>query len=239
MSSRIVKVLQAGRLDYGAGLRLQKIIADMHFSIKETERMETCNTLILLEHNPVYTIGIRRKDYSELDEEKFVKLGAQFYKTNRGGLITFHGPGQLMAYPIINLKHFAQTSVRWYVCELEKMVIRLCAEFGIKGETSPDTGVWVGDKKICAIGIHGSRYIMTHGLALNCNTDLKWFEHIVPCGIEGKGVTSISEELKLDVTTEEVIPILQNAFKDQFQCSVIDCSLREASQLIRTAAESK
>lgn len=235
MSNRIVKILQAGKLDYGTGLRLQKIIADLHHSSSKNKETETCNTLVLLEHNPVYTIGIRRKDYSKEDEEKLVKLGAQFFRTNRGGLITFHGPGQLIAYPILNLKDF-QSSVRWYVSEMENMIIRLCAEFGIKGETSPDTGVWVDNNKICAIGIHGSRYITTHGLALNCNTDLKWFDHIVPCGIKGKGVTSISQELKFDVTTDDVIPILRHAFKDQFQCSLVDCTLNETSQFLRNAA---
>ncbi|XP_012252743.2 putative lipoyltransferase 2, mitochondrial [Athalia rosae] len=234
MSNRIVKVLQAGKLDYGAGLRLQKLLADLHHSNKDVTT-ETCDILVLLEHNPVYTIGIRRKDYSKEDEDKLVKLGAEFFRTNRGGLITFHGPGQLIAYPILNLKNFQQ-GVRWYVGQMEQMIIRLCAEFGIKGETSPDTGVWVENNKICAIGIHGSRYITTHGLALNCNTDLKWFEHIVPCGIQGKGVTSISKEMKSDVTVEEVIPMLKNAFKDQFQCSLVDCSLCETSKLLSNAA---
>ncbi|XP_046616353.1 putative lipoyltransferase 2, mitochondrial isoform X2 [Neodiprion virginianus] len=237
MSNRIVKVLRAGRLDYGAALSLQKNLADLHYGNKELV-METQNTLVLLEHNPVYTIGIRRNDYSEEEEKKLTKLGAQFFKTNRGGLITFHGPGQLIAYPVLNLKQFAQASIRWYVNEIEKMIIRLCAEFGIKGETSPDTGVWVNNNKICAIGIHGSRYITTHGLALNCNTDLKWFEHIVPCGIKGKGVTSISKELKQDITIDDVIPVLCNAFKDQFECSLIDYPLNKASNLLRTAVNS-
>ncbi|XP_046742699.1 putative lipoyltransferase 2, mitochondrial [Diprion similis] len=237
MSNRIVKVLRAGRLDYGAALSLQKILADLHHGNKELVT-ETQNTLVLLEHNPVYTIGIRRKDYSVEEERKLTKLGAQFFKTNRGGLITFHGPGQLIAYPILNLKQFAQASIRWYVNEIENMIIRLCAEFGIKGETSPDTGVWVNNNKICAIGIHGSRYITTHGLALNCNTDLKWFEHIVPCGIKGKGVTSISKELKQDITVDDVIPVLCNAFKDQFECSLIDYPLNKASNLLRTAVNS-
>lgn len=220
----------AGRLRYGAGLQLQKILSDLHHNNKL--KTDIRNTLVLVEHDPVYTVGIRTKDYSKEDEEKLINLGAEFHRTNRGGLITFHGPGQLVAYPIIDLKQF-ETSVKWYVCQLEKMIIRLCAEFGIKGETSPDTGVWVEDKKICAIGIHGSRYIMTHGLALNCNIDLKWFKYIVPCGIEGKGVTSISKELNQEVTIHDVIPLFKNAFKDQFQCTLIEYPPGEIWDLLR------
>lgn len=231
MSSKVVRVLWAGRLGYGAGLRLQKALSNQHH---QKSRKETCNTLVFIEHNPVYTVGIRSKGYTIEDEEKLKSLGAEFFRTNRGGLITFHGVGQLVAYPILDLRQF-ETSVKWYVCQIEKMVIRLCAEFGIKGETSPDTGVWVNDKKICAIGIHGSRYITSHGLALNCNTDLKWFNHIVPCGIEGKGVTSISKELNMNVTIQDVLPLFQTAFQDQFDCSLTEYPAGEASELLRNA----
>lgn len=228
MTSKVVKVLWAGRLSYAAGLRLQNILSIRHHKNLEN----SCNTLVLLEHDPVFTVGIRDKIYTKEDEEKLKSLGAEFFRTNRGGLITFHGPGQLVAYPILNLKQF-KSSVKWYVSQIEKMIIRLCAEFGLKGETSPNTGVWVADKKICAIGIHGSRYVTTHGLALNCNTDLTWFNHIVPCGIHGKGVTSISKELKTTVTIQDVLPQFQTAFQDQFQCSLIEYSVEESSELLR------
>lgn len=231
MCQRTVKVLQAGRLCYSAGLRLQKALCDLH--VKRSDD-EICNTLVLVEHNPVYTVGIRNKGYTEEDEKKLKGLGAEFYRTNRGGLITFHGPGQLVAYPILNLKQF-KTSVRWYVCQIEKMIIRLCAEFGIKGETCADTGIWVNDRKICAIGIHGSRYITMHGLALNCNTDLTWFDHIVPCGIEGKEVTSISKEINTNVSIQDVMPLLAIAFQDQFDCTITDYPPGEASELLRNA----
>ncbi|XP_076175010.1 lipoyl(octanoyl) transferase 2 [Ptiloglossa arizonensis] len=232
MTSKIVKVLWAGRLSYTAGLRLQKILFTQHH---ENLGKDTSNTLVLVEHNPVYTVGIRDKSYTMQDIEKLKGLGAEFFRTNRGGLITFHGPGQLVAYPILNLKQF-KSSVKWYVCQIEKMIIRLCAEYGINGKTSSNTGVWVNDKKICAIGIHGSRYITTHGLALNCNTDLSWFNHIVPCGIEGKGVTSISKELHTNVTIQDVLPLFQNAFQDQFECSLIECSPEESSELLGNAS---
>lgn len=212
--TRLVHILRAGPLDYAKGLKLQQNIA-----AQITKSQKFKNILILTSHPPVYTIGIRTTNYTIDDEERLRKLGAQFFKTNRGGLITFHGPGQLVVYPVLNLKDF-KPSVRWYVCGIEKAVIDLCKQFGISANTSPDTGVWVNDKKICAIGIHGSRYITTHGLALNCNTDLKWFEHIVPCGIEGKGVTSLSNELNRDVDIKEVEPHFLRSFSEIFECEL-------------------
>lgn len=116
-------------------------------------------------------------------------------------------------------------------------MIRLCAEYGLKGECSPHTGVWVNDKKICAIGVHGSRYVTTHGLALNCNVDLQWFSHIVPCGIKGKGVTSISNELGAKVTIDQVLPKMKQAFSDQFECEIEDYSLDEAYRTMNLIKE--
>lgn len=230
MQGNIVKVLWAGRLKYGPSLQLQKILSNLHFKQLNNE---ICNTLLLVEHDPVYTIGIRSKNYTEDEEKKLRNLGAEFFKTNRGGLITFHGPGQLVAYPILNLKQF-KPSIKWYVCQIEQMIIRLCAEYGIIGATTSDTGVWVNDKKICAIGIHGTRYITTHGLALNCNTDLTWFDHIIPCGIEGKGVTSISKELNMNVSIKNVLPKFQNIFQETFQCSLIQYPPSETEELLGT-----
>lgn len=210
-----VKVVNAGKLHYLKALELQKQLSSQN---KESFR-EFKNYLILNEHSPVYTIGIRRKDYSKEDREKLKSIGAEFYETNRGGLITFHGPGQLVAYPIIHLKQF-EPSMRWYVKQLESTIIDLCQRFNISAKTTEDTGIWVGDNKICAIGIHGKRYVTTHGIGLNCNTDLKWFEHIVPCGIEGKGVTSLTEELNRDVSVEETIPEFLESFRNLFNCSL-------------------
>lgn len=219
--SRVVKFLTCGRLSYEAGLQLQKTLVQHHRS-----NYKIPNSLVFLEHNPVYTVGIRTKDYTEKDEQKLKALGADFYRTNRGGLITFHGPGQLVAYPIINVKEFG-IGIRCYVSKIEKMIIRLCAEYGLKGETSPDTGVWIEDKKICAIGVHASRYVTSHGLALNCNTDLEWFKHIVPCGIVGKSVTSLSKELNVNVRVEDAIPVLKRAFQDEFQCKLEEMKSEE------------
>ena len=211
--SRLVHVLKTGIMPYIDSLKLQKSISNR--LIKGDINFK--NVLILTEHPAVYTIGIRTKNYTMEDEQKLLKLGAEFHRTNRGGLITFHGPGQLVAYPIINLKNF-QPSVRWYVSQMEKTVINLCSKYDIIAKTTADTGVWVNDRKICAIGIHASRYITTHGLALNCNIALNWFKHIVPCGLEGKEVTSLTKELSKDTTINAVIPNFLTSFNETFEC---------------------
>ncbi|XP_058832569.1 putative lipoyltransferase 2, mitochondrial [Topomyia yanbarensis] len=227
---RLVHILRAGKLDYHKSLRLQKVISS---TVLKDSTGPFRNVLILTEHDPVYTVGIRTKDYGPAEEQRLKTLGAQFVRTNRGGLITFHGPGQLVAYPILNLKNF-QPSVRWYVCHIEKTIIELCRRYGIRAATTEDTGVWVQDRKICAIGIHASRYVTTHGLALNCNNDLRWFEHIVPCGIPGKGVTSLSveagRELGVDSVTSEFLKSLRVTLEcdlEEMQESQRDSFLRD------------
>ncbi|XP_068122687.1 octanoyl-[acyl-carrier-protein]:protein N-octanoyltransferase LIPT2, mitochondrial [Hyperolius riggenbachi] len=175
--------------------------------------------LLLLEHRPVYTVGIRRAGYPEEEEARLRALGADYQLTDRGGLITFHGPGQLLCYPVLSLRRLRR-SLRSYVCGLEGAAIRLCCSLGVPGGRSQETGVWVRGRKLCAIGVHCSHHITSHGLALNCNTDLSWFDHIVPCGIAGKGVTSLSRELGRDVTVEEVIPPFLEAFQEEFNCSI-------------------
>ncbi|CAG2054523.1 unnamed protein product [Timema podura] len=225
---RLVKILQVGRLDYGPAFHLQKILANRNIELlHQGVSHETEDILIMVEHNPVYTVGIRAKEYSTDYENNLKQTGAEFYRTNRGGLVTFHGPGQLVAYPILNLKHF-NPNVRWYVSQIEKTIIRTCGRLGLAAETSPLTGVWVGEKKICALGLQASRFITTHGLALNCDTDLTWFSHIVPCGIEGKGVTSLSNELKRNVTIEETLPLFLLSFSELFDCALCDYPKKDA-----------
>ncbi|XP_067889113.1 octanoyl-[acyl-carrier-protein]:protein N-octanoyltransferase LIPT2, mitochondrial [Heterodontus francisci] len=215
----VVEVVNLGRISYGDALRAQRRFIQRHLdALSQPPTAEPpVNALVLCEHTPVYTIGIRTARYPIEEEERLKQLGAEFHRVNRGGLITFHGPGQLVCYPILNLSHFRR-SVRWYVGELERTVIQLCHRFGIDAETSPDTGVWVRDEKICAIGIHCGRYITSHGLALNCNTDLLWFSHITPCGIKGKGVTSLSQILKREVTVSEAVEPFLETFAEQFNC---------------------
>lgn len=212
-----VEVVNLGRISYQRALQTQQFYVKRLLNSSE----KSCNALLICEHPPVYTIGIRQAPYPAQEEQRLKQLGADFFRTNRGGLITFHGPGQLVCYPILNLGCFKK-SVRWYVCQLEKTIIHLCNTLGIKASTSQDTGIWVGENKICAIGIHCGRYITSHGLALNCNTNMDWFENIVPCGIIGKGVTSLSQELGKDVSTGETIPYLLDSFKNIFDCTLVE-----------------
>ncbi|XP_070537946.1 octanoyl-[acyl-carrier-protein]:protein N-octanoyltransferase LIPT2, mitochondrial-like [Ptychodera flava] len=221
---REVLVRNLGRIKFSDAVKVQQQEVRKHKDFlaqkSKTESTEKpMNTLLICEHTPVYTIGIRTKGYTEKDEESLKTLGADFQRTDRGGLITFHGPGQLVAYPILNLADFKK-SVRWYVCQLEKCVIRTCNAYGIEAQTMPDTGVWVHKKKIAAIGIHCSRYITSHGLALNCNTDLTWFDHIVPCGIKDKGVTSLTNELDREININDALGKFIEAFEAQFDCKV-------------------
>uniref|UniRef100_A0A3B5B6N9 Octanoyl-[acyl-carrier-protein]:protein N-octanoyltransferase LIPT2, mitochondrial n=1 Tax=Stegastes partitus TaxID=144197 RepID=A0A3B5B6N9_9TELE len=219
-----LNVVRLGLLSYQEALRLQQVYVNRH-------RSGPAHALLLCQHQPVYTTGIRNKPYPEPLLDRLRLLGADVHRTNRGGLITFHGPGQLVCYPVLHLGSFKK-SVRWYVGQLEKTVIGLCSSFGVEASTSPHTGVWVGDNKICAIGIHCGRYVTSHGLALNCSTDLSWFDHIVPCGIEGKGVTSLSAELRRNVSVEEAVPRLLDAFAHLF-----DCQLSDAPESLQDAAE--
>ncbi|CAN7996018.1 unnamed protein product [Ixodes hexagonus] len=221
MSSKsVVRVRQLGRMAFAKAYDIQTETAEaLHREVLEKPAVLHRNTLLLLEHEPVFTVGLRSKGYTSEDESRLRKLGADFVKTNRGGLITFHGPGQLVAYPILYLGSFNERkSMRWYVCQLEKAIIDVCDHFNLSAQTTLETGVWIGDNKIAAIGIHGSRYITTHGVAINCCTDLRWFNHIVPCGIEGKGVTSLSQELGREVTVDEVSPVFVDCFEQRFGC---------------------
>lgn len=223
----MVEVVRLGLVSYQEALRLQQVYVNRHKS-------GTSHALLLCQHPPVYTTGIRHKPYPALLLDRLHLLGADVHRANRGGLITFHGPGQLVCYPILNLCSFKK-SVRWYVCELEKTIISVCSRFNIEASTSPHTGVWVGDNKLCAIGIHCGRYITSHGLALNCNTDLSWFSHIIPCGIEGKGVTSLSAELQKNVSVEDTIPHLLDSFQDHFNCQLTE---RETSEPVEDSGGS-
>lgn len=221
-----VSVLNLGRLCYRKSLQAQQ-------SLVKSVKAGGASTLILVEHPPVYTTGIRSGVYSAGEEQRLVALGADFVRTDRGGLITFHGPGQLVAYPILNLKHFLPhkasegdrsvmlRGMKWYVERLEQMVIDLIKGYGLQGERSPHTGVWLGDSKICALGVHSSDLVTSHGLALNVNTDMSWFRHIVPCGIEGKGVTSLKEQ-GIVTSVEAVGNQLVQQFETTFNCDSDD-----------------
>merc|ERR1719470_128545 len=214
----------------------QTALAVQNILVRGIQATTWGNTPVLVEHPPVYTTGIRSKEYSQKEEDRLKQLGADFVRTKRGGLVTFHGPGQLVAYPVLNLRDFAPEKSRrkallgmkWYVCTLEQMVIDLMREWGVEGCRSPHTGVWVGNSKICAMGVHNSDMVTSHGLALNCDTDLQRFKHIVPCGIEGAGVTSLTEQVGEDrvVKVGEVRELLVKQFAETFRCETLpvdDC----------------
>lgn len=171
-------------------------------NVPEPERRPVVHHVLVCEHNPpVYTLGRNGKpEHLLLPEEVLQAQGVEFFRTGRGGDITFHGPGQLVAYPIVDLDDF-RPDVGLYVRTLEESVLRLLSHYGLQGERLPGaSGVWLDAhtpraRKICALGIHLSRWVAMHGLALNVSTDLRFFENIIPCGIDDKGVTSMEREL--------------------------------------------
>lgn len=174
------------------------------------EGKEYMNHIILCEHPHVYTLGRSGKEANMLlGEEQLRRIGATLYHIDRGGDITYHGPGQLVCYPILNLEEFS-LGLKEYVHLLEEAVIRVCASYGVEaGRLAKATGVWLeGDtpraRKICAIGVRSSRFVTMHGLALNVNSDLRYFSYINPCGFIDKGVTSLQKELGRILPMEEV-----------------------------------
>ncbi|KAF9995122.1 putative lipoyltransferase 2, mitochondrial [Entomortierella chlamydospora] len=187
------------------------------------------NDLILLvEHTPTYTNGRRNRGahaVGDKEVERLTALGATYVESLRGGEITFHGPGQLVAYPILDLKPI-QLSVRCYVSYLEKAIIATCAEWNVKAITTENTGVWINDqKKIAAIGVHVQRYVTSHGLALNCNTNLDYFKEIVACGLVGKETTSLSRELNdPSIDVQKVIPTFLKGFGATFNRELVPMS---------------
>nr|WP_273844709.1 lipoyl(octanoyl) transferase LipB [Rubrobacter calidifluminis] len=185
--------------------------------VRKRRADEIPDTLLLLEHPPVYTVGRAAKDASNLGagEEYLRSLGAEVFWIDRGGDATFHGPGQIVGYPIIRLK---VRDTHRYLRDLEEVVIRTMARYGLSGWRHPEyTGVWVGDKKICAIGVKfSSGWITSHGFALNVNTDLSWFDRITPCGIREYGVTSLARELGRDLPLSEVEREIVLRFREVF-----------------------
>lgn len=194
---------------------------------KREEKMTTQNHLLFTEHPPVYTLG-KSGDLSNLllSEEQLKKKGISFFKSNRGGDITFHGPGQIVGYPILDLEAF-KPDIRWYMRSLEEVIIKTIAHYGLQGVRSEgETGVWldVGTpfaRKICALGVRTSRWVTMHGFALNVNTNLGYFDHIIPCGIKGKAVTSLEAEINRKVPLSEVRALILAHFGEVFRAEVI------------------
>ncbi len=212
----MISLVRLGSVDYGTALRLQQSLVDLR------KRGEVGDVLLLLEHTPVITLGRNAKQQNVLASEgRLAEAGVEVFECDRGGDVTFHGPGQLVAYPIFDLRGFQPgIGAVEFVRRLEEVLIRTCTDFGIAAERfSGMTGVWTkahlpqshrdtekaGEQaKIAAIGVHISRGVTSHGFALNVNTDLSYFDLIVPCGLTAKSVTSLQKELGKAVAMEEV-----------------------------------
>lgn len=188
----------------------------------------TEHRLLMVEHPPVFTLGKSgKRKHVLVSEEQLQNLGIEFYHINRGGDITYHGLQQVVGYPILDLDKF-KTDLGWYLRSLEEVIILVLADFGLKGvRSSGETGVWLSPedpfmaRKICAMGIKCSRWITMHGFALNVNTDLSHFEYIVPCGIQGKAVTSLEKELGRKVDYAEVKQKIKFHFEQVFDCDLV------------------
>lgn len=207
--------------DYQEGLFAE--IVNQKIAKRDQPDIETNNYFLYVEHPHVYTLG-KSGDFSNLllSEKQLQEKGATFYKINRGGDITYHGPGQIVGYPILDLENFF-TDIHKYLRYLEEAIILTLAEYGLKTERSPgETGVWfdVGTpfaRKICAMGVRASRWVTMHGFALNVNADLGYFDNIIPCGIRGKGVTSMHVELGKQIDENEVKQKILKHFKELFE----------------------
>ena len=194
------------------------------------EKQRTSDHLLFAEHKPVFTLG-KSGDMNNLltDVSQLENLGIEFFKINRGGDITFHGPGQIVGYPILNLDHF-YTDIHRYLRTLEDVIIDTLTEYGIKGgRIHGETGVWLDGgtpfaRKICALGVRASRWVTMHGWAFNVNTDLKYFQHIVPCGISDKAVTSLSAETGEEMDMLEVKQKVKKYFEKRFDVRLVDFS---------------
>ena len=211
MSQRILNYCDLNNIDYQEAWDLQKEILEMRVDEKIND------ILFLLEHPHTYTLGKvadKRNLIGSVDYLMQNKISV--FDIDRGGDITYHGPGQIVGYPIIDLKKWKQDTHR-YLRSLEEVIIKTCSEYGLKGvRDSKYTGVWIGDKKIAAIGIKVSRWVTMHGFAFNINTDLDFFSGIIPCGIVDKGVTSLKNELSKSIDISEVKEKLVNNFKNIF-----------------------
>ena len=221
-----------GLIDYKKCWDYQEALFAEILSVKSTNRKEkqkikTKNYLLFCEHPHVYTLGKNGNKNNLLVNEKYLNSrGADFYKINRGGDITYHGPGQIVGYPILDLENFF-TDIHKYLRLIEEAVILTLKEYGLNTERSiGETGVWLDvdtkeARKICAIGVKSSRWVTMHGFALNINSDLSYFKNIIPCGIVDKKVTSLEKELNKKIDLTEVKTILKKHIISLFKMNVV------------------
>ena len=231
-----VEVINLGEKDYQETWDYQTLLFDQTVQTKienrkkrETEQELTNNYLLFCQHPHVYTLGKSGKEeHLLLDGDGLQRKQAVFYKINRGGDITYHGPGQIVCYPILDLENFF-TDIHLYLRNLEEAVIQTLSHFEIEaGRIEGLTGVWLdhqaqkNPRKICAMGVKTSRWVSMHGIALNVNTDLNYFQHIVPCGIEDKAVTSMEKELGKAQDLGRVTEVLKNRIASIFEMELFD-----------------
>ncbi|MXO04089.1 MULTISPECIES: lipoyl(octanoyl) transferase LipB [Flavobacterium] len=228
-----IQLQDLGKRDYKSTWEYQEEIFKDIVDLKIKNRREeldlpTPNYLLFVEHPHVYTLG-KSGDLENLllNEKQLEAKGATFYKINRGGDITYHGPGQIVGYPILDLENFF-TDIHKYLRLLEESIILTLAEYGLEsGRSEGETGVWLGvgtpfARKICAMGVRASRWVTMHGFALNVNVDLGYFDNIIPCGIRGKGVTSLNVELGVEkVDEEEVKSKIIKHFTELFEAEFV------------------
>lgn len=222
-----------GTIEYGEAWQYQESLLKAATSIK-SQRVkgettdETVHHFLFCEHPPVYTLGKSGDEAHVLiSKEELAKRNIGYYPTNRGGDITFHGPGQVVGYPILDLEKY-YTDIGKYLRSLEEVIIRVLALYGLKGDRSPgETGVWLDPdnkmkaRKICAMGVRCSRWVTMHGFALNVNTNLDYFTMIVPCGIPDKQVTSLEKELGHTLEMESVKQQIKEKFAEVFESDLI------------------
>ena len=229
--NKAIRIIELGVKSYNDSLKIQEELFQKTIELKSVNRKEdtqipTQNYLLWVEHTPVITLGKSGKIKNLLLGEKQLKeKGIEYYPTNRGGDITFHGPGQIVGYPIMDLDNFF-TDIHKYLRYLEEAILLTLEEYGLNGARSiGETGVWldVGTpfaRKICAMGVKASRWVTMHGFALNVNTNLSYFDYIVPCGIKGKAVTSLAKELGREIPFKEVKDKLEVHLANLFEATI-------------------
>ncbi|RTL55084.1 MAG: lipoyl(octanoyl) transferase LipB [Sphingobacteriales bacterium] len=223
---RLVYFEDLGLKDYKSVWDFQERLLATNVALKSNEvtRKQTKNYLLFVEHTPVYTLGKSgKREHILISEAEMKEKSIDFFHINRGGDITFHGPQQIVGYPILDLDKF-KTDLGWYLRSLEEVIIQTLAIYGIKGSRSEgETGVWIDpdkkgfERKICAMGIKCSRWITMHGFAFNINTNLNYFNNIIPCGIQNKQVTSLQKELGMPIPMDEVKQHVKENFAKVFE----------------------
>ena len=237
MDPQTVEWRDLGRMGYREAWDYQEALLQQNLRVKAAVHAgntvtvpletDTKHHFLFVEHPPVYTLGKSGKmEHVLISDEERAARGIEFFQTNRGGDITFHGPGQVVGYPILDLEKL-YTDIGRYLRDLEEVIIRTIAEYGIiGGRSAGETGVWIDagvkgrERKICAMGVRCSRWITMHGFALNVNTDLRFFDHIIPCGIQNKQVSSLQAELGREVKMEEVKEKIAHHFEAVFGLQV-------------------